>query len=529
MRSEERWDMYFSIQQMKKQGFTKSQASRNMNISRNTVIKFWDMSVHEYKRFLESMESRARKLDEFQSEIVGWLRVYPDLSAAQVADWLKERKWGLGVAESTVRNYVRDLRLEYGIPKVLRIRQYEAVEDPPMGKQIQVDFGETKLRRQDGCLVKLRFITFVLSHSRYKYALWQDRPFTTADVVHAHEQAFAFYGGLPEEIVYDQDHLLLVSENHGDLILTQEFAVYVDNRKFRIHMCRKADPESKGRIENVVKYIKRNFARHRPFANVDKLNEECLAWLARTGNANVHQTTKKIPAEVYALEKAYLRPITKKIESSNILSITRTVRKDNTIYYQGNRYTVPLGTYDGSDKVVHIQTSGDNRLIIRNEGSDHVLAEHEICMHKKGELIRNNNHGRDRTRGISEYIERVVGLFTDSELARQYLEEIRRRQPRYIRDQLQAIENALEEASAGAADEALAYCNRYGLYRATDVTDAVSHFQEKQRPAAEYPETQDLKLLAPVDTAKLKTKPEIRDFNAYIRILGGGAHVGIKC
>jgi transposase len=521
MGSEDRWEMYFSIQQMKKQGFTKSQMARHLAISRNTVSKFWGMSVNEYKRFMEGMESRAKKLGGFETEIVGWLREYPDLSAAQIMDWLREREGNLEVAESTVRNYVRGLRMEYGIPKVQRIWQYEAVADPPMGKQMQVDFGETKLRHHDGHLVKLRFITFVLSHSRYKYALWQDRPFTTADVVRAHEEAFTFYGGLPEEIVYDQDHLLLVSENDGDLILTSEFAAYVDSRKFRIHMCRKADPESKGRIENVVKYIKQNFARHRSFANVDKLNERCLAWLERTGNAGIHQTTKKIPAEVYALEKAYLQPMTKKVEHSSAPSIARTVRKDNTIWFEANRYTVPVGTYDGGDKVVHIQVR-DGRLKIYEADSGQILAEHAICLHKKGELIRNNNHGRDRTKGIPDYVERVASLFTDSEQAKRYLEEIHHRKPRYIRDQLQAIEKAMEEVSAGAADQALAYCVKYGLYRAVDYTAAVHHFHEKQSQTEGKQAPSDLKLLAPVDIAKLKVKPEIRDFNAYKRILGGG-------
>lgn len=57
MWSEERWDMYFSIQQKKNQGFTKSQIYRNMNISRNTVVKFWNMLVQKYKRFLESIDT----------------------------------------------------------------------------------------------------------------------------------------------------------------------------------------------------------------------------------------------------------------------------------------------------------------------------------------------------------------------------------------------------------------------------------------------------------------------------------------
>ena len=514
--------MYFSIQQQKAMGLRKSQVARNLNVSRNTIIKFWNMTVDEYKMFLERLETRSKKLERFGPEIVSWLRTYPDLSASQVLDWLKERYQSVDVAESTVRNYVRGLRMEYGIPKVMRIRQYEAVEELPMGKQMQVDFGEAKLRHAEGHTVRLWFITFVLSNSRYKYALWQDRPFTTADVVDAHEQAFAFYGGLPEEIVYDQDHLLLTSENHGDLILTHEFAKYVKERAFRIYMCRKADPESKGKIENVVKYIKRNFARHRQFTNVDKLNEQCRAWLKRTGNAKMHHTTKKIPAEVYALEKAYLRPVHKKIEKPNSSSITRTVRKDNTIWYESNRYTVPIGTYDGTGKTVAVRVTEDGQLMIYDEETGQVLAEHARCLHSKGELIRNNNHGRDRTKGIPAYIDHVVERFADRARARRYLEEIHKRKPRYIRDQLQAIEKCVTEVSEKESDQALAYCMRHSLYSAADFVAAANHYREKTQQEVEKLPRNDLNLLIQVDTAKLKAKPQLRDFQAYQRILEGG-------
>jgi len=129
MRKKERWPMYFAIQEQKKLGLRKSQVARNLNISRNTVIKLWDMTVDEYKEFLDSLETRSKKLESFETEIVSWLRKYPDLSGAHVMDWLQERYKNVKVAESTVRNYVRGLRMEYGIPKEKRIRQYEAVED----------------------------------------------------------------------------------------------------------------------------------------------------------------------------------------------------------------------------------------------------------------------------------------------------------------------------------------------------------------------------------------------------------------
>jgi transposase len=104
-----------------------------------------------------------------------------------------------------------------------------------MGEQAQVDFGQTKQKTTNGKEVKLYFISFVLSHSRYKYVEWLDRPFTTRDVIRAHENAFEYFGGIPNELVYDQDSLIVVSENSGDLILTSEFQSYRQERGLHLH------------------------------------------------------------------------------------------------------------------------------------------------------------------------------------------------------------------------------------------------------------------------------------------------------
>ena len=113
----------------------------------------------------------------------------------------------------------------------------------------------------------------------------------------------------------------------------------------------RADPESKGMIENVVKYIKGNFADSRVFNDIEDWNDRALQWLQRTGNQQVHQTTKKRPAEVFLLEKQHLQPVSSLLsyESTNNQSITRSVSKDNTIRYKSNRYSVPLGTYQYND------------------------------------------------------------------------------------------------------------------------------------------------------------------------------------
>ncbi|MBP1934990.1 hypothetical protein [Ammoniphilus resinae] len=78
---------------------------------------------------------------------------------------------------------------------------------------------------------------------------------------------------MSEELVYDQDHLIAVSENAGDIILTKEFQSYQQMRKFNVFLCRKNDPETKGKIESVVKYVKRNFSKNRVFTNLEVWNE----------------------------------------------------------------------------------------------------------------------------------------------------------------------------------------------------------------------------------------------------------------
>lgn len=208
-----KWMHYLEIQQLKEKGFSIAKIAKKLGVSRNTVYKYINKSPEEFDNWTISLGSREKKLDSYHDLILSWLREHPDLSGAQVHDWLIERNENIEVGESTVRSYVNVLREEHHIPKHITSRAYQAVEELPKGKQAQADFGETIVRTNNGISKKLVFIAFVLSHSRYKYVEWRDRPFTTRDVIQCHEAAFDYFGGMPEELVYDQDHLISVSEN----------------------------------------------------------------------------------------------------------------------------------------------------------------------------------------------------------------------------------------------------------------------------------------------------------------------------
>lgn len=499
-------------------GFSHSKIAKMLEISRPTVIKYINMTPEEFEKELIAMKSRTKKPEKYHDQILSWIKQYPDISAAQIFDWLEEEYHNLCFNESTLRNYVRFLREKHKIPKEPVIRQYEAVDDPPMGKQMQVDFGMMKVFNPDGKEITLYVMGFVLAHSRYKYCEWQARPFNTADAIRIHENAFEYFGGYPTEAVYDQDHLFLVGENHGDLLFTKEFAAYLQKRRFKIYMCRRADPESKGRIEKVIDFVKDNFANHRTFLNIDHWNESCTKWLKRKGNGKVHSTTRKIPAEVFLEEKQYLMPVTDKIiQKSSAISITYQVRKDNTVPIQGNRYTVPRGTYKGPNTYVAVSKVDSTHLIIYDLESHKELANFDIPP-TKGNLVVNNNHRRDKSLKIAELIKTTAEKFSDPLRAASFLEEIHKEKPRYIRDQIQLIESMIKTSNEESIDNALNYCIKFKLYSAVDFKDAIKHYSRDIEDITNIEGVQ-IKGITHASSEKIAAKAQVRDISEYAKIM----------
>lgn len=516
------------IQQLLKQGFSKAKVAEKLGVSRTTVYRYLKSTPSDMNEWIVQLQSRRKKLDPFKELILSWLYSHPDMTAAQVYDWLQEKQQINDVSESTVRAYVRELRISYDISKETTTRDYEAVADLPMGEQIQVDFGQTVQKTNHGKTVRLYVIAFVLSNSRYKYKEWLDRPFTTKDVVRAHENAFQYLAGIPRELVYDQDALLVVSENGGDLILTKEFQSYREDRKLTIWVCRRADPETKGKIENVIGYVKANFAKHRLFQNIDKWNEDGLAWLKRTGNYKIHNTTKKRPSEVFLLEKQHLRPVStatgslptdSQIKLQSI--ITRTVRKDNTIRYQSNRYTVPLGTFETYPEVAIAEVDDDYLMICELETGE-IFAKHKLSI-EKGKLIQDRQHTRDRTKGVEAYIESVAEKFENTAAAHSFLQTIRSAFPRYIRDQLQLISKEIQLHEQSIVNEALHECIQRKLFCATDFIDMV-RYRDRERQRVVTPSTDNdetIKTLHEINQSLVNTKPTTRNINDYLSVLEG--------
>ncbi len=473
------WIMYAEIHRLKHKGFKKAKVAKTLKINRETVTKYWDMTPAEYEA--AKTKHRTRKPDVYKELIVEWLTEYPDMTAAQVYDWCKERSplETLDFQKRSFQDYVNSIRKEYNIKKPSTERQYEASDERAPGEQGQVDMGEISVPTISGRHKKIYCFAMVLSHSRYKYVLWQEKPFTTDTFVRAHVKAFEYFGGRPREIVYDQDKVLAVSENNGDIIYTSGFQSYLDEMKFSVFLCHGADPESKGPIENVVKFAKHGFAEHRTFADIDSFNYDCLAWLRRTANHDKHQTTQRRPDEVFALEREYLIPVPEySFASANEDSISYPVRKDNVVIYKGNRYRVPVGTYHEGLKVYMVIDEDTDKVSITDMITGEIYAVHNVC-HDKGAIIGKKSRSyRDKSKTIVAQEDTLKELFDNDELVGPYLEHIHRDKPRYYRDQLGVIKQLFEDWNKEDILKGLRYCSERELYSAGDLRSSIIYLTQ---------------------------------------------------
>ncbi|MCK5469520.1 MAG: hypothetical protein KAI99_13450 [Cyclobacteriaceae bacterium] len=111
--------MYHEIHKMRRDGFSASRISRELVINRHTVRKYLSMSEEEYNLFLEKQRNRKKELHVYKDFVKARLEKYPDTSAAQMHDWLKEHYSAFSdVSPKTVYNFVMWVRQKYGIPKI---------------------------------------------------------------------------------------------------------------------------------------------------------------------------------------------------------------------------------------------------------------------------------------------------------------------------------------------------------------------------------------------------------------------------
>ncbi len=469
--------MYQRIQDLKKKGYGKLEIGRELKIDPATVRKYYSMSIVEYRVYQETTLTREKVFDDYKDEI---LAVYESnenrrLNMSGVYDYLEEKFTELPAGEKSLRNYIHFLERTGELKYTNKVRLYAKVPELPYGKQMQLDFGEYKLKSG----LKLYIFAVVLSGSRYKYVTFQDTPFKTIDVILHLLSAFDFFGGYAEELVIDQDSLMVVSENYGEIIYTRQFASFLEEMGIKMYVCRKADPESKGKIENVIKYVKYNFLSVRDFETVEEANESVVKWLQRRANGKISQGSKKVPSIAIEEERIHLKPVKNSIyrKDSYLGRESRTVSDKSFIMVAGKEYSVPMEYR--SRKVEFYKTGGSIYIFDSRTGKE--IAVHTVPPTGGERRIANRNHFRNNSLQLND-LESKVLLLLEDENWKYFVKETRKAFPRYSRDQFTlALDRFKEIEDKGIFMTALTYCLDNKTYGMKKLFDTYQYLLEEHR------------------------------------------------
>ena len=384
------------------EGLTIRAIAQQLDISRNTVRKYLRLDEAEISRRQDD-RSRSKRLDDHRDFIVHLLQTYPRLSAVKVLRKLKAKHGEPGVSDRTVRRYVEALRESVAVKQA---RYYTPVLDMVPGVQCQVDPGELRGVLIGGVETVVYFVVFVLSYSRLMHVALSARPIDTHTFIRMHDAALRAFGGCPEECVYDQTKLVVLNEEYRELTLNERFHEYATHAGTRIRVCEGFDPESKGKVEAGVKYVKNDALYGETFADWTALEAHVIEWLDTVANVRCHGTTGQAPQVLYdAKERHHMQPYLTPVivRSGGREAVTRKADKTGLIAWQGNKYSVPMA-YQRCGVGVR-EAAGVLRLIDLESGEE--IAHHRVCL-EKGRVIRNTDHYRDRAQQISDYEDAIV-------------------------------------------------------------------------------------------------------------------------
>ena len=278
-----------------------------------------------------------------------------------------DREKGIKLTLRTVERAVAHMRRELAAEARATIR----FETPP-GRQLQIDFGERRVSI-GGASVKVFLFVATLGYSRRLHV----RAFTNErqDSWFAGlESAFHHFGGVTEEVLFDNDRGLVVRHDREtrEVELSDRFRAFAKHWNFRPQACAPYRARTKGKDERGVGYVKKNAIAGRDFASWAAMEGHLEAWTRDIADRRVHGTTGEVPIERFEREEAHrLRPIDGIPPFVTARELVRKVQADCAVEVDGNAYSVPWRLIGERVRVV---ITGDH-LRISHAGGE--VAVHE--------------------------------------------------------------------------------------------------------------------------------------------------------
>ena len=378
------YELFIKIKNLKEQkGLSGPQIARELALDPRTVHKWLDEQRFKPRK----PTARQSKLDPFKKDIVRMLEAHP-YTAAQVVQRLREE--GFDGGYTIVKEYVRKVR-----PR--RSPAFLTLSFAP-GECAQVDWGSYGSVPVGSTQRRLSFFAMVLCYSRMMYLEFTVSQ-TMEHFLSCHQNAFDFLGGVPKKIMVDNLKSAVLKRVIGqNPVFNPRYLDFARHYGFTITPCNVGKGNEKGRVENAVGYVKKNFLAGLDIPDFSALSPAARRWIDEIANIRLHGATREKPVELFQKERPSLLPLPPHPYDIATVSEVRASSQFR-VTWDANRYSVPA-EYAGTRLTLKAHPDRlcvylEDKLIARHPRSYDRGQDFEDPDHPK-ELLAQRKKARDQ-------------------------------------------------------------------------------------------------------------------------------------
>jgi len=441
-------------------GLTAAQIAAQLALDPKTVAKWVERPTYQPRR----CDKRSSKLDAFKGQIVAQLERHP-YTAQQLLQQLKPQGYAGGY--SILKEFVRLVR-------PVRKPAFLMLEFAP-GECAQVDWGSFGSIAVGATRRRLSFFVMVLCHSRMMYV-----EFTLSEgmeqFLSCHRHALEFFGASPAKVMIDNLKVGVLEHLRGEPPrFNPRYLDFSAHYGFRPVACQVAKGNEKGRVENGVGYVKKNFLNGLDLPAFAAVNPAARQWLDTVANVRLHGETRCKPLDRFAQEKPLLRPLPAMPYDCAVIRATGA-NGCCRLVLDTNRYTVP---YLYASQKLTLKLYPDQLLVYHHEK---LIATHPRA-YDRCQDIRNPDHIQDlvvhRQHAQQQtFLQAFLSLGPQADLYARKLQEKRLNAPHHIQKIVALSQIYGPEKTARAVADALHY-DAYGCEYIANLLEQ----RERQTPA----------------------------------------------
>jgi transposase len=335
---------------------------RRTGLARNTVrAALRSKAPPRYER-----QGRPSKLDPFKPQVEDLLRADPRLPVRRIGELIAESGYGGG--RTILADWLREVRPRFAPPRTYQRTSYRP------GEILQFDLVEPRAKIPVGHGQSRRawVLTAALGYSRAASgALIFSRQIP--DLIWGMSRCISRLGALPETVVWDREGAIHAGAGRP----TEAFAAFCGALPVAWHILEPRDPESKGVLERLHRFMRTNFEPARSFRGPDHFQAELDRWMAKA-NEREHATLHERPVDRLMAERRRMRALPSPMPSTERRFVTR-VPTQPYLRFDTNDYSL-----DPRAVGMRVEVRVDQRTVLAAcLDSGEIVARHRRCFAKQ--------------------------------------------------------------------------------------------------------------------------------------------------